>query len=114
MFHSWQTKHLSETPNEHNLVTLLSLLSVDKAKVHAYSKAWGFYNSTFLLFFSDHFIYVQLDVWMLDPFQMKTLTCGIKPPTRLPTTQGIRMTYFPINKDTDNSGGLLAAAVASS
>lgn len=56
----------------------------------------------------------QLDVWILDPFQIKTLTRGIKPPTLLPTTHGIRMTYFSVNKDTDNSGGLLAAVVASS
>lgn len=53
---------------------------------------------------------VQRDVWM----QIKTLTHGIKPPTPLPTAHGIRTTYFSENKDTDNSGGLLAAVVASS
>lgn len=46
-----------------------------------------------------------LDVWILDSFQIKTLTHGIKPPTLLPTTHGIRTTYFSVNKDTDNSGG---------
>lgn len=54
----------------------------------------------------------QFDVWMLDPFQLKTLTRGIEPPTPLPTTQGIRIIYFSINKDIDNSGGFLAAVVA--
>lgn len=118
MFHLWHTKHLAK----HHLVSFLWSLnrsyqwmglkcssstrmqqSVRLLQLHAFFKQDA-----------DHFICVQLDVWMLDPFQIKTLTCGIKPPTLLPTTQGIRVTYFSINKDTDNSGGLLAAVVASS
>lgn len=62
-----------------------------------------------------YLIRVRLDVWVLDPFQNKSPSnVESSRPHPLSTTQGIRMTYFSINKDRDNGGGLLAAAVASS
>lgn len=80
-----------------------------------------FYNSTWFFFCflrkAGCFLSNSCTAWCLDSGSFSNKhpsNVESSRPHPLSTTQGIRMTYFSINKDRDNGGGLLAAAVASS